>query len=191
MGRNARPVQTPRRPHVRPVRILRRGGPVRVEKVEWYSDVSETLLDAAVDVGFRRNDQYNGARQEGIGHVDINKKGTERQSTVVAYLHPVLDRSNLTAHTGAHVTAITFDGTQATGVTYRTEGERHRVDGDEIILSAGAIDTPKLLMLSGIGDPEHLHEHGIEIVAACPGVGQNLQDHLLTHVVYDCTQDIE
>ena len=115
------------------------------------------------------------------------KKG-ERHSAADAFLKPVLDRHNLTARTGAQVTRVTFDGDRATGMEYAIDGDRVRADAQrEIVLSAGAINSPQLLMLSGVGEAEHLREHDIRVRHDLPGVGRNLQDHLFAGVVYEAT----
>ena len=103
----------------------------------------------------------------------------------------MLDRDNLTAETGAHVTEVLFDGDAATGVAYVQDGNRREVSADEVVLSAGAIDSPRLLMLSGVGPADHLEEHDIDVRVDSPGVGQNLQDHLVASAAYECTADPE
>jgi len=165
------------------------GGPLRAEQQS--GDVTPALIEASVEAGFDRNDDINGETQEGMGLLHLNVRDGERQSTAVAYLHPVLDRDNLTAETGARVTRVTFDGDRATGVEYVQDGDRKTATADEVILSAGAIDSPRLLMLSGVGDADHLAEHGIDARTDLPGVGRNLQDHLLAHTVYECTEDVD
>jgi len=168
------------------------GGPLHVEQEFPYGDVTNALVDASVEVGFDRNDDYNAESQEGMGHLELSVKDGERESTAVSYLHPVLDRDNLTAETGAEVTRVTFDGDTATGVEYVQDGQKKSVEaGSEVILSAGAIDSPHLLMLSGVGPAGHLEEHGIDVVADLPGVGQNLQDHLVASASYELTADPE
>jgi choline dehydrogenase len=102
-----------------------------------------------------------------------------------------MSRSNLTIFTGAHATRILFEGTRATGVEFVQEGQTHRAQASrEVILSGGTINTPHLLMLSGVGPEERLRELGIPVVADLPGVGQNLQDHLLLALCYVCTQPV-
>ena len=126
-----------------------------------------------------------------MGYLYLTVEDGTRQSTAVAYLHPVLDRDNLTAETGAHVTEVLFDGDAATGVAYVQDGNRREVSADEVVLSAGAIDSPRLLMLSGVGPADHLEEHDIDVRVDSPGVGQNLQDHLVASAAYECTADPE
>jgi len=166
-------------------------GPLRVEQEHPYGDVTNALIDAAVEVGFDRNDDVNAGDQEGMGPLPLTVEGGVRQSTAAAYLHPVLDRDNLTAETGAQVTQVTFDGDTATGVEYVQDGVKRSATADEVILSAGAVDTPKLLMLSGVGPAAHLEEHGVDVRHELPGVGKNLQDHLVASSAYECTRDPE
>lgn len=165
-------------------------GPIHVQKEPDHCPVSQALVDASVEVGFERNEDTNGESQEGMGFLHVNTKDGQRQSTAHCYLKPVLDRDNLAAITHAQVTEVVFDGDEATGVAYVKDGSRNEVTANaEVILSAGAIDSPKLLMLSGIGPADHLAAHEIEVVADLPGVGQNLQDHLISHATYELTQE--
>lgn len=165
-------------------------GPIHVRKEPDHCPVSQALVDASVEVGFDRNEDINGESQAGMGFLHVNAKGEQRQSTAHCYLNPAMDRDNLSAITHAQVTEVLFDGDQATGVAYVKDGNRNEVTADEeVILSAGAIDSPKLLMLSGIGPADHLEDHGIDVVADLPGVGQNLQDHLIAHATYEITQE--
>jgi len=165
------------------------GGALHAEQQS--GDVTPALIEAAVEAGFERNDDVNGETQEGVGHLHLNVEDGVRQSTAVAYLHPALDRDNLRAETGARVTQVLFDGDRATGVEYVQDGETRTATAEEVILSAGAIDSPRLLMLSGVGDADHLADHGIDVQVDLPGVGRNLQDHLLAHTVYECTEEVE
>ncbi|AHG02079.1 choline dehydrogenase (plasmid) [Halostagnicola larsenii XH-48] len=168
------------------------GGPLRVEQEHPYGEVTNALIDAAVEVGFDRNEDVNAGQQEGMGPLPLTVKDGERQSTAVAYLHPVLDRENLTAQTGAHVTRIEFEGDTATGVTYVQDGSTYTVDAaQEVVLSAGTINSAQLLMLSGVGPADHLNEHGIDVEINLPGVGRNLQDHLVASSAYELLGDPE
>ena len=165
-------------------------GPLHVEQEHPYGDVTDALIDASAEVGFDRNEDVNAGGQEGMGHLHLTVEDGERQSTAVAYLHPVLDRENLTAKTGARVTEIAFDGDTATGVTYVEDGTTRDVGVDgEVVLSAGAIDSPRLLMLSGVGPADHLEELGIDVTHDLPGVGRNLQDHLTASSSYELTRE--
>ncbi len=147
---------------------------------------SKAFVEAAVNYGLPRNPDYNGAEQEGVGFLQFSIRNGMRHSTAAAFLENARARANLTVVTEAHVQRIDFDGRRAAGISYR------RGNGDiqqakarrEVTISAGAIDSPKLLMLSGIGPAEKLQELGIPVVADLPGVGANLQDHAYVH--YNC-----
>ena len=153
--------------------------------------VSQRFVDAAVSLGYNQNPDANAMHQEGAGLYQLTIKDGKRHSAAAAFLVPILDRPNLTVTTGALVTRLLFEGTRTVGVEYLHEGTLHQVRVDrEVILSAGAFDSPKLLMLSGIGDAEHLKALGIPVVADLPGVGQNLQDHPVVSVAHEATQDL-
>lgn len=153
--------------------------------------VSKCFIDAAIAFGYDYNPDFNGKQQEGVGLYQLTVKDGKRHSAAAAFLVPILDRSNLTVTTGALVTRLLFEGTRAVGVEYLHEGMLHQIRVDrEVILSAGTFDSPKLLMLSGIGDAAYLQSMGIPVVVDLPGVGQNLQDHLLVPVAYQATQDL-
>lgn len=167
-------------------------GPLHVEKQESFTDLSRALVEAAEELGFERNADFNGERQEGVGPFHLTTKDGNRHSTAVAYLKPVLDRPNLTAETGARATRVSVDGDRVTGVEYVQGGQQRSVEAaKEVLLSTGAVQSPQLLMLSGIGDADHLSERGIEVNVDLRGVGRNLQDHLLAHAIYDCTEEVE
>jgi choline dehydrogenase len=153
--------------------------------------ISQRYLDAAIALGYNYNPDFNGVQQEGVGRYQYTIKDGKRHSTAAAFLVPILQRPNLTVTTGALVTRLLFEGTRTVGVEYLHEGTLHQIGVDlEVILSAGAFDSPKLLMLSGIGDAKHLQAMGIPVVVDLPGVGQNLQDHLLLSVVHQATQEL-
>jgi len=142
-------------------------------------------------MGLDRNQDINGETQLGAGLYHVTQRDGKRCSSAAAYIKPVLDRENLTVQTRAHVTEIRFDGDRAVGVTYEQDGVEHTPDvTGEIVLSAGAFNSPQLLMLSGVGPADHLEEHGIDVRVDLPGVGQNLQDHLFSFVVYDRTDEV-
>ncbi|MFC7233839.1 GMC family oxidoreductase [Halosegnis marinus] len=166
-------------------------GELNVTDVRSPRPLSEAFVESAAAAGYRRNDDFNGARQAGVGPYHVTHEKGKRHSAAEAYLKPVLDRPNLTAHTGAHVTRVRFDGTAATGVEYSRDGKRLVADAaEEVVLSAGAVDTPQLLMLSGVGDADHLAEHDVEVVNDLPGVGKNLQDHLFSFALFEAdTED--
>jgi choline dehydrogenase len=166
-------------------------GELSVTDVMSPAVVSQCFVDACVAMGYNYNPDFNGVQQEGAGPYQLTVKDGKRHSAATAFLLPILQRPNLTVTTGALVTRLLFEGTRAVGVEYLHEGMLHQVRVDrEVILSAGAFDSPKLLMLSGIGDAEQLQAMGISVVADLPGVGQNLQDHLLVSVVQETTQDV-
>ena len=163
-------------------------GPLNVSTPRSPRPLSKTFVDAAVETGETRTEDFNGESQEGVGFYHLTQKDGKRHSAADGFLKPVLDRPNLTTRTGAQVTQVAFDGDRATGVEYEIDGQRVRADADgEVLLSAGAVNTPQLLMLSGIGDGDHLREHGIEVRHDLPGVGRNLRDHLFAFVVHEST----
>ncbi len=167
------------------------GGPLNVADLRSPNPMSQAFVDSAVDVGFNPNPDFNGPNQEGCGLYQVTQKGGFRHSAATAYLKPVLDRPNLTVETNAQATRLLFDGTRAVGVEYQHNGELKQARAErEVILSGGAINSPQLLMLSGVGPAEHLREMGLEVVADVPGVGQNLQDHPAIFVAYSSTQPI-
>ncbi|MDQ1660630.1 MAG: hypothetical protein QOJ68_610, partial [Blastococcus sp.] len=146
---------------------------------------TRAVIESAVAVGYPRNDDFNGATQEGVGQYQVTQKRGRRWSSADAYLHPAMKRPNLTVRTGALTTRVLIEGGRATGVEYRWNGVRHTARASsEVVLSGGAINTPQLLMLSGIGPADHLREVGVDVVHDLPGVGGGLQDHPLVPVVW-------
>lgn len=160
-------------------------GPLSVQNSRLTRDVVDYWIDSAEGAGYRRNPDYNGADQEGVGHFQLTMKGGRRCSSAVAYLGPAKDRENLTIITDTQTEKLLFDGKNVVGVQARTNGvmKTYRA-AKEVILSAGAIGSPQILMLSGIGDPEELGKHGISVLSASPGVGKNLQDHLQARPIF-------
>lgn len=153
--------------------------------------VSQRFVDACVEQEYDYNPDFNGVQQSGAGLYQVTIKDGKRHSTAAAFLLPIRQRPNLTITTGALVTRLLFEKTRAVGVEYLHDGMLHQVRvNSEVILSAGAFDSPKLLLLSGIGDARHLREKGIPVVADLPGVGQNLQDHLNVSVAQEATQEV-
>jgi choline dehydrogenase len=149
-----------------------------VEDRRYTHPLSEAWIEAAVAWGMKPTDDFNGAVQEGAGKYQVTCHKGRRWSTADAYLRPALERPNLTVHTHALATRIVLDGTRAVGVSYLRGGEEVTAHASaEVILSGGAINSPQLLMLSGIGPAEHLRELGIEVAVGLPGVGENLHDH--------------
>ncbi len=167
-----------------------RGGPMHVERPD-PPELSAAWIDAAVAAGLPRNDDFNAGDNTGVGPFPVNQRGGRRHSAADGYLTPALDRRNLEARTGAHVTRVLFDGPVATGVEYEKDGERVRVAvGEEVIVCGGAVNSPQLLMLSGVGPADHLGEHDIDAVHDLPGVGRNLQDHLVVGRIYESRKPV-
>ena len=169
------------------------GGMLNVADLRSPNEMSHTFVEAAVQAGLPRNSDFNDGEQVGVGLYQVTQSKGQRHSTAFGFLKPVLKRKNLTAQTGAHVTRILFDGKQCLGVAYHYKGksaEATLADGGEVILSGGAINSPQLLLLSGIGDAAHLAEMGIETVMDLPGVGQNLQDHPAVTVTWHCKKKV-
>ncbi|QDP39187.1 choline dehydrogenase [Radiobacillus deserti] len=161
-------------------------GPLKLERGPAKNPLFQAFFDAAVEAGYSKTPDVNGFRQEGFGPFDKHVYKGRRFGPSRAYLHPAMKRSNLTVKTRAFVTSIDFDGTRANGVTYQRNGKTHKVTAGEVILAGGAINTPQLLQLSGVGDAEHLRSLGIKPVVNLPGVGENLQDHLEAYIQYSC-----
>ncbi len=154
-------------------------------------ELMEAIIRAANELGIPANADFNGARQEGVGYYRLFTKNGWRSSSATAYLRPAQGRPNLRIETDAHVTKILVEGTRATGVQYRKNGKTLVITAArEIILSAGAIQSPQLLQLSGIGPGKLLQSFDIPVVKDLPGVGENLQDHLQLRVMYKCTRPI-
>ncbi|MSU90041.1 choline dehydrogenase [Rhodobacteraceae bacterium 2CG4] len=166
------------------------GGPITVRDVSRAAHpLSHAFVDAAVAAGFARNTDFNGRDQEGVGFYQITTRRGFRCSAATGYLHPALRRPNLRLLTGAHVGRILFEGRRAVGVELRRAGLTLRLRARrEVILSAGAINSPQILQLSGIGDPARLSALGIGVVRANPAVGANLQDHVGFDYVYEATR---
>lgn len=168
-------------------------GPLEVVHYERASDASRAFAAAAVELGHRAPGfDYNGARQEDgpFFYQSTRSKDNRRSSTAVAYLRPVRSDPHLTVATGALATRILLDGTTAVGVEYVTGGNVRRARAEaEVVVTAGALTTPQLLMLSGIGGVHRLAEHGLGTAVDLPGVGENLQDHLLFGVAYECLRE--
>ena len=161
------------------------GGPLAVQHCRYEDPLNGAFMDAARQAGHARTDDYNAESQDGIGQLQMTIEGGKRMSAARAYLRPALARGNVEVRVGAHATRVLFDGDRAEGVEYRHGGAAYQVRASrEVILSGGVINTPQLLMLSGIGDPAALSQHGIAVKAALPGVGENLQDHVSVMLMY-------
>ncbi|PLZ04665.1 choline dehydrogenase [Fischerella thermalis CCMEE 5273] len=166
-------------------------GLLNVTNQRCINPLSRAFVKAAQQADLPLNPDFNGAKQEGLGFYQVTQKNGKRHSVAAAYLKPILQRPNLTVQTNAQVTKINFLGTQAIGLTYIHQGVNHEIKiAKEVILSGGAINSPQLLMLSGIGDAEQLKSLGIPVVMNLPGVGKNLQDHLCVPVAYTCTKSV-
>ncbi|HQS68187.1 MAG: choline dehydrogenase [Novosphingobium sp. 28-62-57] len=164
-------------------------GPIQVTRAAQDHPFARAFLAAGAQAGYPLTDDLNGEARDGFGAVDLTVGKGRRSSASSAYLRPVLKRPNLTVLTQAQSRRVVFDGTRATGVVFRKDGaDTLATAAREVILSAGAINTPQLLMLSGVGPAAHLAEHGIALVHDLPGVGQGLQDHLAAHVKYRSTK---
>jgi choline dehydrogenase len=159
-------------------------GPLVLERGPATNPLFGAFFEAAQQAGYPLTDDVNGYRQEGFAKFDRNVHRGRRLSAARAYLHPVMSRPNLTVRTLALATKVIFDGTRATGVEYRRGRSNHRVSAREVILSGGAINSPQLLQLSGVGNAKELGALGIPAVADLPGVGEHLQDHLEVYIQY-------
>jgi choline dehydrogenase-like flavoprotein len=161
------------------------GGEWRVEAARLRWDILDTFIEAAVEAGIPRVSDFNTGSNEGISYFHVNQKGGRRWSAARGFLKPALARPNLTLEIHAHATRLLFEGKRAVGVEILQNGTLRRIHArKEVILSAGAIASPKLLQLSGIGGATLLREHGIEPLQELPGVGANLQDHLQLRPIY-------
>lgn len=167
------------------------GGPLHVADLRYGNPLSAVFLEAANEAGFARNADFNGASQDGFGWYQVTQKNGARCSSAVAYLAPVRNRPNLTVVTGALARRVVMEGGRATGVQYSV-GRRAFCEGAsrEVILCGGAINSPQLLMLSGIGPAAQLRRHGIDVVLDHAEVGANLQDHLDICTLQRCTQRV-
>ncbi|MFT4054038.1 MAG: choline dehydrogenase [Novosphingobium sp.] len=167
------------------------GGPVHVSRPGIVHPLARAFSEAAQAAGVPYNEDMNGAVREGVGPTDVTASRGRRFSAARAYLKPAAGRRNLTVITGAHVRRVVVEGGRATGVEFTRKGRVERVRASrEVIVSAGAIHSPHILMLSGIGPAEHLAEHGIALAHDLPGVGQNYRDHVAVTVKQACTQPI-
>ncbi|XP_065647440.1 choline dehydrogenase, mitochondrial isoform X3 [Hydra vulgaris] len=166
-------------------------GPLHVTRGSMENPLQQAFLEAGQQAGYPYTEDVNGYKQEGMGQYDRTIYKGKRWSTSQAYLHPALKRKNLDAQHGAFTTKILFEGTKAIGVEYVQNSKIRKAKANkEVILSGGAVNTPQLMMLSGIGEKGELARHGIQCVAHVPGVGKNLQDHLELYVQHRCLQPI-
>jgi choline dehydrogenase len=161
------------------------GGPLDVTDLRARHELHDAFIAAAQEAGYRRNDDFNGAEQDGVGPLQLTVRNKRRCSAAVAYLRPALKRPNLRVEIRALAHRVLFEGRRVAGLEYRQDGVVHHVRArGEVILAGGSINSPQLLQLSGVGPGELLRTYGIPLVHELPGVGENLQDHLNSRVVY-------
>lgn len=165
-------------------------GPLKVTKGTSKNPLFDTFLTAAKQAGYFLTDDVNGYRQEGFSRFDRNVYRARRLSSARAYLHPVKNRKNLTIKTRSFVRKVVFEGKRAVGVEVQRGRKIETIYAKEIILCGGAINTPQILQLSGIGNSSHLEKLGIDTVHHLPGVGENLQDHLEVYVQFQCKEPV-
>jgi choline dehydrogenase len=166
------------------------GGPLNVSDATEGHEVSDAVVKACEQAGLPHRD-FNGADQEGAGWYQLTVKNGQRCSAAVAYLHPAMGRANLTVETRALATRILFEGKRAVGVEFLQNGQKRTLHaGKEVILAGGAVNSPQLLQLSGVGPGELLQKHGIPVVQELKGVGENLQDHYVIATQYRLRPDV-
>ena len=164
-----------------------RDGPLGVEDLPDRTALCEAYIQAATELGIPRTEDFNGASQEGVGYYHVTARNGRRSSAATAFLRPAMQRANLTVLTEALASRIVLDGARASGVDFTQGGVAKRtVARREVILCGGAINSPHLLMVSGIGPGAHLQESGVAVRHDLPGVGQNLQDHFQARITYRC-----
>ena len=167
------------------------GGPINVADPQDPNPLSQAFVDAALETGYRHNSDFNDGEQEGFGLYQVTQRRGQRHSTAAGYLHPALERENFTARPFAHARRLLIERGRCLGVEYGYEGEiRAARARREVILCAGAINSPQMLLLSGIGPADHLAALEIPLVADLPGVGQNLTDHMQVPVAYHCLEPV-
>ena len=166
-------------------------GPLKVSNIAHRHVLIDAFIDGAASLGVPRNDDFNGGTQLGAGYFQLTTRNGWRSSAATAYLKPARRRPNLRIETGAHATRLVLDGRRATGIRYRQNGRDLEARcSREVLLTAGALQSPQLLQLSGIGPASLLAQHGLDVVHDLPGVGENLQDHLQIRLIYECTRPI-
>jgi choline dehydrogenase len=166
------------------------GGPIAVSDLERH-ELCDAFIASAASLGIPRNDDFNGAAQEGAGYYQATARNGRRCSAAVGYLRPAEKRANLRVEVNALATRILFEGKRATGVRYEARGATHEARAArEVILAGGTINTPQLLQLSGVGPRALLERHGIAVVHDAPGVGEHLQDHFYCRTFWRCTRPI-
>ncbi len=165
-------------------------GPLLVEELRDPSCTTAAFLEAATQAGLTRLDDVNGPSQEGAAYTRVNQHRGRRWSAVDAYLRPAMRRKNLTVVTGVHATRIVLERRRATAIEYLREGAPERASAGELLVCGGAVSSPQLLLLSGIGPAGELRAHGVEVAHDLPGVGKHLQDHLAFPVITACPEPI-
>jgi choline dehydrogenase len=161
------------------------GGPLPVSDQRSNNRISPAFVEAGVEVGLARNEDFNGAEQDGVGMYQVTQRGGMRASAAVSYLHPAMERPNLTVMPYMHVNRVLFDGKRAVGVEASQLGQARELRAErEVILCGGAYNSPQLLMLSGVGPAEHLTMREVEVLLDQPAVGENLGDHPATYAVF-------
>ena len=167
------------------------GGPLGVSDVRDQHPLAAAFIAAAQQCGYPRNDDFNGAAQEGAGYYQNTMRGGIRSSTAAAYLKPARTRSNLRVVSEALATRVLFDGRRATGVEYMVGGESRTAKANaEVLMTSGAFNSPQLLQLSGLGPAELLQSHDIPVIADLPGVGDHLNDHYFARIILKCNEPI-
>ena len=167
------------------------GGPLNVADPRCVNPLTRAFVAAGVELGWPHNRDFNGAEQEGVGVYQLTQKQGQRHSSADAYLKPARRRGNLTVIPHAHATRLLFEEQSCVGVTYLHDGQLQQAHvRKEVLLCGGVINSPQLLMLSGIGPGDQLQRLGIPVTRDLPGVGRNLQDHLAAGIIYACTQPV-
>ena len=168
-----------------------KGGPLNTADGPERAELLDAIMAAAAERGYPTNPDYNSGDQEGFGYFQVTQKNGRRWSTAKAFLEPALRRPNLRLETLAHTTQLTLDGRRATGVAFLQGGvERRALAAREVIVAAGAVQSPQILELSGIGQPDILKAQGIDVIHALPGVGENYQDHYIVRQTWKVTKPI-
>ncbi len=166
-------------------------GPLNVADMYERHEMVDAFVRAGVECGYEANPDYNGEKQDGFGYYQVTQKDGRRHSAAKAYLEPARTRANLTIETNAYARRLILEGRRAVGVAYECRGEQREARAaGSVILSAGAVQSPQLLELSGIGAPDILREHGIEVRHALAGVGENYRDHYAARVAWRVKQPI-
>jgi choline dehydrogenase len=166
------------------------GGPLAVSEERSHNPMSHAFVEAGVEAGLARNEDFNGEQQDGVGMYQVTQRGGMRASAAVAYLHPVTERANLTVMPYMHVERVLFEGTRAVGVQARQLGQPQQLRAErEVILCGGAYNSPQLLMLSGIGAAEHLTLREIDVLLDQAAVGENLSDHAAAYAVWTTPEE--